>query len=150
MSCNTSGTPLIHGSASWYDTCPTTGGGGACGTCNNNNSAQTAWANLSGTSPQNSVAYECGSDTYACCSGCWEAGQIPLESCGSVICVQDTCTGVSEAITVVDHGPWCCCCDSFTCNGTSYVNQLRIMDMTEATFAYFSNLSAGLIPVDIY
>ena len=109
-----------------------------------------AWSNLSGTSPQNAAAYECGSSTYACCSGCYTTGSIPLLSCGSTVCVTNECNNVSELVTVADHGPWCCCCDNFPCGGVQWVNQLRMADMTEATFAYFGNLSQGIIPINVY
>ncbi len=136
-------TNCIYISASYYTSCPTTGGGGACGTCNNND-LQCAWSNLFDFPPDNSIVATCGS-TFCCGEFCAEY-DIPAFSCGDEIYVTDLCTNNSSYITVADHGPYVCICD----NNCGYDNLMRAMDLTEAAFLYLQgSLTIGHIPVTV-
>jgi len=133
--------PTINISASWYNDCGP-GARGACGTCDNTK-MQCAWANLDGFPPENSIVATCGS-SYCCEGVC--ATNLPSLSCGDVPLVKDFCTGKSAYITVADHGPYVCRCES-SCSSGRY---LRAIDLTEAAFDYLhGDLTDGYTAVNM-
>lgn len=144
---------VYYCSASYYDNCDywSTSGcipsgtychRGACETCDNSY-YQCAWANLSGFPPENSIADTCGS-SWLCNDK--HAYDIPKFSCGTVLWVQDLCNDNGLHVTIADHGPYVCFCET----ECSSVNLMRIIDLTEAAYIYLEgNLSRGHIPVMI-
>jgi len=136
---------VYYFSASYYADCGTGNSNNACnsvtGPCYNS-AMQCAWANLSGHG--NSIAYYCGS-SWLCNDK--RASDVPLFSCGDVLWVQDLCNNNGVHVTVVDHGPNVCFCES-KCNS---VNLMRAIDLTEGAFSYLENgsLTKGHIPVMI-
>jgi hypothetical protein len=108
-----------YGDFTWF-TCPT--GKGACGTCSTSRSDQIAWPSI-GTSCQFSTAC---------------VPQIVL-SCGSLVNIQDVCTGLAANLAIADCGPdknkYC----SNTCSTCSLSYAHPTVDLTKPSFARFAN-----------
>jgi hypothetical protein len=108
-----------YGSFTWF-TCPT--GAGACATCSTARSDQIAWP---------SIGTGCHFSTTC-------APQIVL-SCGSLVNIQDVCTGLAANLYIADCGPNKnkYCSNHCTSCGLTYTHPT--VDLTKPTFARFAN-----------
>lgn len=104
-----------------------------------------AWPNLS-TYPNepNTISTYCG--VSFSCGGSLTAGTIPQLACGDLITVRSQCTLNELTVTIDDHGPGVCVCDS----GCGYSDVMRVVDLSEAAFQYIAgSLNTGHTIVEV-